>query len=161
MLFTTHLLVGSAIGKATGNPASGFIVGYLSHHLLDYIPHYDPGSLLYKDEEKDVVWKPFTYFMAILDVAVGLGIVTIVALNSPDATNIIAGGLGGVLTDLLDNVPTIKDIFRKTKFGKGFHNLHETFHNTLTTESIFIGLMMQIILSGIMLIYIAQGAIYI
>lgn len=160
MLFTTHLLVGAAIGKATGNPVGGFAVGYLSHHLLDYVPHYDPGSLFYKEEkEPDTQWQPFTYFMAIADVALGMGIITIVALNSPEATNIIAGALGGVLPDLLDNVPAVKDLFRKTKFGTSFHSFHEKLHNTFGTENLFIGLMMQIILSGVMLIYIAQGAI--
>ena len=157
MLFTTHLLVGAAIGKTAGNPAIGFIIGYISHHIFDYIPHYDPGSLLYKEEkEKNTPWKPHTYFMVILDVALGMGTLTIIGLNSSEAANLIAGGFGGVLPDLIDNVPIAKELFRKTKFGKKFHQLHEGMHNTLPINNMFIGLMIQIVIAGIMLIYIGK-----
>lgn len=46
MLFTTHALVGEAIGVATGNPVLGFLGGVISHHLADWIPPFRRRQLL-------------------------------------------------------------------------------------------------------------------
>jgi hypothetical protein len=42
MLTTVHILVGAAIGKATGNLSLGIPLSVASHYLLDGVPHYQP-----------------------------------------------------------------------------------------------------------------------
>lgn len=48
MFIITHTAVGAAIGLGSGNIFIGFFGGWLSHHLLDAIPHFDRGSLYLK-----------------------------------------------------------------------------------------------------------------
>ena len=41
MILVTHAVVGGALGGALNNPAAAFIAGFVSHFLLDAIPHWD------------------------------------------------------------------------------------------------------------------------
>src|SRR3989344_5524747 len=42
MTLTTHAVVGAGIaGLFPGNPILAFVAGFLSHFVLDYIPHWD------------------------------------------------------------------------------------------------------------------------
>ena len=50
MLFTSHAIVGAAVGVAAGNPYYGFLGGIASHHVLDAIPHFDQGTFRVKKE---------------------------------------------------------------------------------------------------------------
>lgn len=44
MYFTTHGLVGAALGASTGSPAAAVAAGLLSHIVLDVIPHDDASG---------------------------------------------------------------------------------------------------------------------
>lgn len=41
MLAVTHAITGAAIAKIFPNPAIGYFFAFLSHPVLDYIPHWD------------------------------------------------------------------------------------------------------------------------
>jgi len=41
MLETSHVVVGMAIGKYVPNPLLAFVFSFLSHFILDFIPHWD------------------------------------------------------------------------------------------------------------------------
>ncbi|MCC6290988.1 hypothetical protein IT398_02895 [Candidatus Nomurabacteria bacterium] len=41
MILVTHAVVGGAIGQVIGNPSLAFSAGFLSHFILDAIPHWD------------------------------------------------------------------------------------------------------------------------
>jgi len=41
MIITPHMLVGAAIGAQTSNIWAAFSFGFLSHFLLDALPHWD------------------------------------------------------------------------------------------------------------------------
>ncbi len=41
MYASTHFAVGAAIGKMVGNSWQAFLLGFLSHIILDIIPHHD------------------------------------------------------------------------------------------------------------------------
>ena len=41
MILVTHAILGGAIGAATGNPFLAFFTGFISHFVLDAIPHWD------------------------------------------------------------------------------------------------------------------------
>jgi hypothetical protein len=48
MLEITHVIVGAAIGSRATNIGFAFLFGWLSHHILDMIPHFDRGSFFIK-----------------------------------------------------------------------------------------------------------------
>ena len=41
MIITPHMLVGAAIGARVRNIWLVFILAWLSHYLLDFLPHWD------------------------------------------------------------------------------------------------------------------------
>lgn len=41
MILLTHAVTGAAVGQLTGNPILAFVTGFVSHFLLDAIPHWD------------------------------------------------------------------------------------------------------------------------
>lgn len=44
MTATAHALVGGAIAASTQNPALGITASFISHPLLDLVPHWDFGA---------------------------------------------------------------------------------------------------------------------
>jgi hypothetical protein len=43
MTLTTHATLGAVIGHTVGNPVMAFVFGFVSHLLVDMIPHGDTG----------------------------------------------------------------------------------------------------------------------
>ena len=41
MIVTVHVVAGGVIGELVGNPAAAFLLGIISHFILDSIPHFD------------------------------------------------------------------------------------------------------------------------
>ncbi len=68
MMATAHALVGGAIAASTNNPALGISLSFVSHPILDMIPHWDFGWS----------WKKKTkiklFIESFLDLMVGVGI---------------------------------------------------------------------------------------
>lgn len=158
MLFTTHLIIGSAIGQATGEPVSAFALGIISHHLCDRIPHFDGGSV-YPLVGTDEQWKPVHWVIAIADVSIGLGLATVLTLQGYYSPSMIAGATGAVFPDVVDNVPWTRKTFRATFIGKKYHAFHASFHATAPLRQIFFGLGVQIALLGVCLPYIIRGGL--
>lgn len=152
MLFTTHALVGATIGNITNNPLVAVILGIISHHLLDYIPHYDPGSFYYGKKSPNNL-TPQQLYMAVIDVSMGIGYLAMIVVVINHNTNLLWGALGGVLPDLVDNTPVAKDIFRKFWFGNKYHNFHEKFHTTMPWQKALAGLGGQLLIMLICLWY--------
>lgn len=115
MLFTAHVIPAAYIGEKIGNPILAFLVGIFIHFLLDSIPHYDTTD---KGKYTFRQWA-----LVLVDFAIGLLI--IFGLIQP-AYNLkspfLWGAFGGILPDLFDCLPFIRELFWKTKFGKAFHS---------------------------------------
>ncbi len=82
MILTPHILVGAAIAAKTANPYLGILFAFLSHYLLDAIPHADyPIEDL--SEEKVNLKAVKEFLFAITDVTIGLVMVYILASSHP------------------------------------------------------------------------------
>jgi hypothetical protein len=68
MLETTHALIAGTIAIHTKDPAAAITLSFLSHFLLDAVPHWDLGSNWRKRR------KLYTGVAAIIDVIVGFGL---------------------------------------------------------------------------------------
>lgn len=145
MLFTTHILAGAALGATTDSPGIAFGIGLVSHHLLDWIPHFDTGSL-FNGKKRPKNLTPQEFFIASLDVMMGLGFLAIIWLTTNQPITIFWGAIGGVIPDLADNIPVVKDKFRQTTFGSWFHAFHVKFHKTLPIAKIIGGLAIQFLI---------------
>ncbi|MDG1949652.1 MAG: hypothetical protein P8J32_02380 [bacterium] len=125
MTLTTHATLGAVIGHAVGNPVLAFVFGFISHLLIDMIPHGDTGLAdNYKIHHKK---KKTALAYVMVDAIFAIFFVLMLA-NTKDLTsmqNFTWGIIGGVLPDLLTGIYEIT----KTKFLKGFNTVHFFFHD--------------------------------
>ena len=103
MLLGPHILVGAAITTAVPNPLFGLLFAFLSHFLLDRIPHSEYSI----EPLKEIKTKGARYCMPILrrvmlDIVTGMTLVIFaVALNQGERSFFLAllGGFFGILPD--------------------------------------------------------------
>lgn len=82
MYFSSHLLVGAALGGVTGNPAVGAAVGLISHAVMDAVPHHDYHEVKY----------------GIMDFIFGLAVFAL--FLAPRGASVMAGGVAGAFPDI-------------------------------------------------------------
>lgn len=112
MILSTHIVVGSAVASfLPSHPLIGFTMAFVSHFLLDAIPHWDYKlkSRVSSDEnplDADLVINRYfiiDLFCIGIDILIGL-ILAIFVLGGAgqlSASAIVAGALGGTLPDVL------------------------------------------------------------
>lgn len=135
MIGTGHLLVGGAIGVTIGtvitNPVIGtplaFGLGIASHHLLDMIPHTDPGTF-WSEEEMQKPYPPHIKAIATAEVLLGFAITLAFFVYQHPTMIFLAGALGGMLPDLLLEIPLWKKSFRQSVVGSVWHYWHQKLH---------------------------------
>ena len=132
MTLTTHAVVGGAISAAFRlNPAASLLAGFMSHFLLDHIPHWDYISDKYLDEtnplnddipiNRESVGE---WVKIIFDIFLGPSLVLFFfTLNGQGSglASLLAGAFGGMLPDGLQFL-AMK--FKKIKLLVSFRQLH-------------------------------------
>lgn len=127
MTLTTHATLGAVIGHAVGNPILAFVFGFISHLLIDMIPHGD--TVLadnYKVHKKDRK-KALAYVMVDAIVAIFFILLLTNTKSLGDMGPFTWGIIGGVLPDLLTGIYEIT----KTKWLKKFNEIHFLFHDCI------------------------------
>jgi len=167
MFFTSHLLAGGAIGAVTGEPVSAFLLGIVSHHLLDRTPHTDIGTYYWGrwaklgvDRSNFMIARPLDWAVGLTDLAIGTAIALMIWPQTGYSMPVLFGALGAVLPDLIDNGPFIQRLFRKTKFGKAYHEFHWRFHSTASPKIWYIGLLTQVAIIVLALWLLLVGSSY-
>jgi len=114
MTLSTHMIVGTAVASLfPNNPALGFGAAFLSHFVLDTIPHWDyaiamkNGSSDIKDMDIEFNKSFVKSFVKISsDVALGfiISLILIFTLHFSSWPALMAGCLGGMMPDFLQLV---------------------------------------------------------
>ncbi len=132
MIGTGHLLVGGAIGAAVSVElappfaipvALGF--GILSHHVLDLIPHTDAATF-WPAPQNNLPWS--VSLLIAIEILLGLSLTGFFYFSQHTTVAFIAGAVGGILPDVLDEVPLWQDRFRRTSLGAFWHHWHMRLH---------------------------------
>ncbi|MCL5407059.1 MAG: hypothetical protein M1429_00990 [Patescibacteria group bacterium] len=156
MIITPHLLAGSAVAAATTNSwPLAFLIGFFLHFVLDAVPHVDPGTFQPKplpDEEKK--WPLWIYIYALSEFVVIWAVVIILFQHKPNFNVIMAGGMGGIAVDILENNPF--RVMRTWPILKQIQWVHEKIHYDLPKEKWFWGAFPQIIVVGISIWYLLK-----
>lgn len=112
MILTSHALVGAAIASLfPQSPILGFSGAFISHFMLDAIPHWDyplkSDSINPSIGSKIVLNKPFFIDTITIggDIVLGL-LLSLVIFNDTPPWIIILGASGGILPDPLQFVYT-------------------------------------------------------
>ena len=152
MISTTHITTGAAVGLAVvallPNPVLAlpiaFGLGLVSHHILDMIPHTDPGS--FRSNPNDVgPAKPKELLFAIPDNLIGTAIILAVFLTRQPSWPMLLGAAGGNMPDVWHNVGLWSDYTRK-KIWPGYFTFHETNHSTARGNLIPLGIVTNLVL---------------
>ncbi|MFZ3020095.1 MAG: hypothetical protein WA051_01060 [Minisyncoccia bacterium] len=140
MVLSVHTLVGGALGAVLPvSPVASFAIGFVSHFILDAIPHSDyPLQSLTKnadDRDKDVMSKDGRLANDLVvngvDGILGFLILTTLTYNSPALFSAILGGLGACVPDGLQ---FLHFMFPNNKPLEAFKKFHGIFHTPLKVE---------------------------
>lgn len=103
MILSVHLIIGAAIANKIHNKFIAYPLAFLSHFVLDMIPHHD-----YDATGHFHGWKSLKFWLFILkvelDFAIGLWLILLIAGNQNNFTQILIGAFLGTLPDLLSGV---------------------------------------------------------
>ncbi len=133
MLLVTHAITGVALASIQKSIPAAFVIGLISHYLLDMIPHYDHNvePLL----QKDRVGIKKTLSLIALD---GLASVILPLLIFWPATAaqfliISAAIIGSVLPDFLQGLNLV---FKNSNFLRTHQNFQEWIHTKMRINHI-------------------------
>ena len=113
MTLAAHALVGAAAATAVpGRPLLAFLAGFVSHFVIDMIPHWDYQLGSYRADPRNplnddmVIGKSFAYDLVkiAVDIAIGLTLAFAIfraAFPSVPLVAILAGAAGGIVPDAL------------------------------------------------------------
>lgn len=135
MITIAHVLVGGAVGVATGNPVAALVAGTVSHFAMDLVPHLDHPPHAPRDSRGNIIFTKAIYTQAVLDVLIAAAITAVLWyrwFDFPALSPFVLGAFGGFLPDLIDNVPFWNKPFRRSTIGKPFHDFHEAIHHVWT-----------------------------
>lgn len=144
MLSTAHVVVGMAVGAATGSPVVGLVAGILSHHLMDIVPHWDSGSF-YAPTFDVVEPNRRDLLIATADalVAIGLFVAALNQFGQGQPWPLIAGAAGGLLPDLWHHIPLWSRWSRRVTAR--WFGIHNHFHHTVEQKQMVWGLLTQVV----------------
>ncbi|MEK7611275.1 MAG: hypothetical protein AAB486_02755 [Patescibacteria group bacterium] len=119
----THMLIGGAIGAASGNPFLTAPAAFAAHFVFDLIPHND-YIYYYWNRWKFIYLSP----LALLQLFSGGVVILLFGLTHPNGLAILTGGFFGLLPDLITGSLVIFG-HRNNFFNTLHHRLH--FHGDL------------------------------
>jgi hypothetical protein len=152
MLLTVHAATGALIGQQINNPILAFALGFVSHFILDMIPHGDQDWIdEYKSDQKAKVRK-------IISIVALDAIVLVILLVSryfyyensiTSSLSITSGILGSLLPDFLVVCHELSD-----KLFKNFYRFHFIIHDLIKVKqpTTFQGVAFQVIITAILLL---------
>jgi hypothetical protein len=152
MLLTVHAAAGAIIGQQINNPILAFVLAFVSHFILDMIPHGDQDWIdEYKGDQKSKVKKILSIVVIDAVILLGLLISRYFYIDSfmPNL-NIAVGILGGILPDLLVACHELSD-----KLFKNIYKFHFIMHDLIKVKqpTIVQSVVFQAVILGALLIY--------
>lgn len=122
MLLTPHILVGAAVASKFSNPLLGLLFAFLSHFLLDRIPHWEYSiETLKQIKTRGVKFCLPELKKIFIDIFGGCVILIIAVHASSNNIPFWAWALGGFFGMLPDGLTAL--LFAKRGNGKALHVL--------------------------------------
>lgn len=158
MFITVHAAAATIIGKSIPNPFLAFLVGVLSHFVLDIIPHGDSkmGKKFWGQKLKFLQAKGDLKFMALYGSIDSLVLAFLLMFLFKNfeftrADNVIWAIVGSIIPDVTVAIYKLKNF----KIITWFFNLHNKNHNIIVNKLDFdlplqYGVLMQIVVLAIL-----------
>jgi len=148
MLLSVHATVGAVIGQNVNTPLLAFVLAFISHFILDIIPHGDRALIqAYRNNFKNKGMKYLIIF-DLISTAILIFLLFFFQKLTLSQT-VIWGIIGGILPDFMVAIHEItKKHFSRT------HKLHYWAHNKLNTKISWIMPLKLALVSQIIIIYL-------
>jgi hypothetical protein len=133
MLLITHAITGAALASIQKSIPAGFVIGLISHYLLDMIPHYDHNVEPLQSKDKAGIRK--TLALIALDGLASV-IVPFLLFAPADTAQLFilsAAIIGSILPDFLQGLTLV---FRKNRFFRAHQNFQEWIHTKIRINHI-------------------------
>ena len=132
MLLAPHILVGAAVASRFQNPLLGIVFAFLSHFLLDSIPHWEYSI----KELRHIKTKGIRYCMPIflrivLDITTGIAILIIALYFGRNEIPFSAWALGGFFAILPDGITFLGMLKPRNKIILFFINIVHIPHHAI------------------------------
>src|SRR3990167_3223964 len=116
MIITTHVLAGAAIANHSDNVWVIIVMAFLSHLVLDALPHTDEGTLMPPGEQN---FGRLETILGFVDTIIAsMAMLLILYFKFDRFWLIIVGVLFAGLIDFIDNVPFWRYWLWEIKWGK-------------------------------------------
>lgn len=149
-----HSAIGLGLGLATANPAVALAAGVVSHHLADWLPHFDIGTLQHGGDKSKHRLVPvlagFTRsetLLLLLDIALTVAFVILLFPLIPREkwTLISLAIIGANLPDLVHNVPFWNQRLLKFRWIRWWREkIHVPYHTTVAPQRWLLGALPQL-----------------
>ena len=153
MIITCHLLAGAAIVTKIHNPFLSFPLAFLSHYVLDFIPHIEYGTSPRRSIDGKINW--ISFFLKIgVDFLIGTLILLFISKNKVLA---LSGGFLGILGDF-DNIIFLFPALSKNKFLKSCTDFYKNKLHTTENKKfpLQVKILNQIIIALIAIYFLQQ-----
>lgn len=151
MLITPHVAVGCAIGAQVSNPYLVAVLSFISHYVLDMLPHYDAG-VRHGNPPGKITFDKWDWVLVIADILVAF-LMMYWFYEISHNINIIIGGLVTFMVDFLDKIffiswkdgklSLVKD--RYIPIISPMNKFHKMIHYKLNPNKWYWGVILQII----------------
>lgn len=149
MLATPHLLVGAVIGSLFSSWPPIIIIAFLSHYILDAIPHTEVSTFRSIEERRDPdSVKKIDYIAAAIDIVLGLVVVIYLTMRGGEYFLPLLGALVAAAPDI-DNFPLWYRATHNWPVFKQLYKFHTAIHFDLSTKYWLIGIIIEIVICGV------------
>ena len=135
MILTPHILIGAAIGAQTSNVWVAFLLGLISHYLVDAFPHWEYLAEVNISDLNSIK-------KILLDLVIGIILVLVLVWSNPNIVIILMAVIGSILPDFLHGIYSSF----KIKWLKPHFLMHHKIH-AFKTLSFWKGMPIAIIVS--------------
>lgn len=149
MLPGIHFFVGSALGLLTKNYFYAFLIGFISHHVTDRLPHLDINIFRFsknkdyktiKDWDLNIwilVLSEFLFFLILTFYFIGNFDIKFQKLS-------LIGGLGAIFPDIFTFV--FRLFLPQNRLFNFYFNFHKNFHFKLDNKNLILPIVIEILL---------------
>jgi len=148
MTATPHILAGAVIGKVLRRPWLAWPVAFVSHFLLDFIPHLDSHAIYGVEQGGPTAPEAA---LGILNFTFGAVLIVWLVRRQPDRRVVLGGALFGILIDLIENIPLLGASFRTWPGTAWLSVFHHSFHHNVTPAQWPLGIATQLVVVAIAL----------
>lgn len=141
MFLTVHSTIGALIGQNVSTPLVAFIFGYISHWLIDAIPHGDENLIPKNFDKKQRIKRLFV--IGAIDLLGSLLVLTILSRLTLFNLNMVVASIGAITPDILWGFSSLLPKKTPWEFLNSWHNkIHWLFKTQISFK---LGIVIQLL----------------